>query len=295
MNRLASLLIVAALLTTARAESWPAIEQLASKAALIVRCRAAKAPDGAMQWAVVETWKGAYTPDAFTPEPPQGFIPAHDKTAPVSGEVILIYNSQDRAGGKFHRCDIAVPVEDGKVKYPGATAGPPGKEYTVAAFKAAIQSAVKFPLVNGDFDASPVGSVPDGWKQAYPTGGGIVASEGNDTFLRLTASQAQNAGMAQIVPVPDKATRISVLGRMRGKPRNEKDDKRAAVEVALRFNDPKGGMISAAVVTSGSSAAWRTFRREFTVPPGCQTVEVVARSIFAIGTFDFDAVRVEFK
>jgi len=82
---------------------------------------------------------------------------------------------------------------------------------------------------------------------------------------------------------------------MRGKPKNEKEEKRAAVEVALRFKDAKGESINAAVVASGSSPAWHTFRRDFAVPPGSASVEVVARSIFAIGTFDFDAVRVEFK
>lgn len=295
MKKIASLLIVAALLANARAESWPTIEQLAGKAALIVHCRAAKAADGSAQFAVVETWKGAYTREAFVPPPPQGFILASGKSLPADGDVILIYTAQNMTAGKFSRHDMALPVAGGKLKYPGEGAEPPGKEYTLAAFKTALQSAVKFPLVNGDFDASPVGSVPEGWKQAYHTGGGLVADDGKDTFLRLASAQAHNAGMTQEVPVPEKSTRIAVLGRIRGKPRNEKDDKRAAVEVALAFKDAAGQMINAAVVTSDSSAAWKTFRREFTLPPGCTKVDVTARSIFAIGTFDFDAVRVEFK
>ena len=101
--------------------------------------------------------------------------------------------------------------------------------------------------------------------------------------------------MSQEVAVSPKATEVVVLGRMRGKPRNAKEEKRAAVEVALRYLDAKGAVISAAIVASESSPNWRTFRREFKLPPGCTKVEVSARSVFAVGTFDFDTVRVEFK
>ncbi len=67
------------------------------------------------------------------------------------------------------------------------------------------------------------------------------------------------------------------------------------LEVAIRFQDAKGTMISAPVVASGSSPGWRTFRKDFAIPDGCTRVEVVARSIFVTGVFDFDTVRVEFK
>jgi hypothetical protein len=151
------------------------------------------------------------------------------------------------------------------------------------------------PLVNGKFAEADVGKVPAGWKSAYPTGSGVVFNDGKDTFLRLSSHTGANAGMAQDVPVPPKATTATVLGRMRGKPQNLKDDKRAAVEVALRYKDAAGGNISAAVVAASNSPAWHTFKREFKLPPGCVNVEVVARSIFAVGVFDFDEVRVEFK
>jgi hypothetical protein len=244
----------------------------------------------------VEVWKGAYAREAIVPVPAQGFILTEDKAMPAKSEVILVYSALNRTGGKFQRPDLTLPVVDGKVTYSGVTTEPgQQKQYTLAAFKAQIQSAVRFPLVNGDFDASPVGSEPDGWKAAYPTGSGVVASDGKDTFLRLSSARGQNAGVAQNVPVPGKAARIAVLGRMRGKPKNEKDEKRAAVEVAIRYQDAKGEMISAAVVASGNSTGWRTFRRDFEVPAGCPQVEVVVRSIFAIGVFDFDEVRVEFR
>lgn len=157
------------------------------------------------------------------------------------------------------------------------------------------QAPDKRPLANGDFKDSPVGQPPAGWTAAYPTGGGVIFSDGKETFLRITSAQGANAGMAQEVKVPPKATNVAVLGRMRGKPENQKTDKHAAVEVALRFKDINGGNISAAVVASGNSPNWHTFRRDFALPPGCAKVEVLARSIFAIGTFDFTEVRVEFK
>ncbi|MHA3771191.1 hypothetical protein ACXR0O_06590 [Verrucomicrobiota bacterium sgz303538] len=157
------------------------------------------------------------------------------------------------------------------------------------------QAPAKRLLVNGNFDDSPVGKPPAGWTAAYPTGTAVVFSDGKDTFLRLTSAQPENAGVAQEVDVPTKAKTVAVLGKMRGKPENEKSEKKAAVEVALRYKDAKGGNISAAVVASGNSPNWHTFRREFTLPADCTKVEVVARSLFAVGTFDFDEVRVEFK
>jgi hypothetical protein len=151
------------------------------------------------------------------------------------------------------------------------------------------------PLVNGDFEDSPAGQPPAGWTAAYPTGTAAVMKDSKDTFLRLTSVAAENAGVAQLVAVPPGSRTVAVLGRMRGKPQNEKQEKRAAVEVALRYKDAKGAMISAAVVASGNSPNWHTFRRELALPAGCVQIEVVARSLFAIGTFDFDEVRVEFK
>ena len=150
-------------------------------------------------------------------------------------------------------------------------------------------------IENGDFDASPVGQAPSGWKPAYPTGSATVAKDEKDTFLRLSSADGENAGVAQDVPVPQKKTKVQVLGRMRGKPKNEKTEKRAAVEVALRYKDSNGATLSAAVVASENSPYWHTFRRELDLPAGCASIEVVARSIFAVGTFDFDEVRVEFK
>ncbi len=170
-----------------------------------------------------------------------------------------------------------------------------GTAFLAATATTFSQATAKRPLVNGDFDASPPGQPPAGWIAAYPTGAGAVIHDGKDSFLRLTSAQPANAGMAQEVKVPTGSTSVAVLGRMRGKPRNEKTEKRAAVEVALRYKDAKGSNLSAAVVATGNSPNWHTFRHEFKLPPGCEKVEVVARSLFAVGAFDFDEVRVEFK
>jgi hypothetical protein len=164
----------------------------------------------------------------------------------------------------------------------------------MAAFSPA-QTLPKRILINGDFDVSPVGKLPIGWKPAYPTGTVTVAKDDKDTFVRLTSADAENAGLSQEIPVPEKVTKVQVLGRMRGKPKNEKIEKRATVEVALRYKDANGALLSAAVVASGNSPNWHTFRREFELPPGCAKIEVLARSLFAVGTFDFDEVRLEFK
>jgi hypothetical protein len=279
------IVLFAASLATVRAETWPTIGQLAAKAVLIVHGRASKGGDGKRQFAVIETWKGSDAAQVFDPE----------KAEIKEGEAVLIFTARNLAGGKFTRPDVALPVVNGKVTYPGSTADAPGKEYALRDFKDQLQAATKSPLVNGGFDDSPVGAAPDGWKAAYPNGAGVVATEGKDTFLRLTSATGANAGMSQEVAVSPKATDVIVVGRMRGKPRNAKEEKRAAVEVAIRYLDAKGGMINAAIVASESSPNWHTFRREFKLPPGCAKVEVIARSVFAAGTFDFDTVGVEFK
>jgi hypothetical protein len=160
---------------------------------------------------------------------------------------------------------------------------------------AVAQPSPKRPLINGTFDNSPPGAPPAGWVAAYPQGSATVVKEGNDTFLRLVSTVAANAGMMQTVDVPPKAKTVSVLGRMRGKPENEKKETRARVEVCLMYKNPDGGNINAAVVASENSPNWHTFKRDFTLPAGCEKVEVSARSLFAIGTFDFDEVRLEFK
>src|SRR6476469_7401528 len=82
----------------------------------------------------------------------------------------------------------------------------------------AVDPAPKRPLINGDFKDSPVGKPPAGWTPAYPNAGGTIFSDGKDTFLRLASAQPTNAGMAQEIEVPPKATSVAVLGRMRGKP-----------------------------------------------------------------------------
>jgi hypothetical protein len=164
------------------------------------------------------------------------------------------------------------------------------------AISALAQAPNKDALVNGGFDESPVGQPPAGWTAAYPNAGGVVATDGKATFLRLTSAQGANAGATQEVTVPPKATTVLVIGKMRGRPHNVKEDKNAAVQVCVRYIDAGGVNIGAAgLLGSDNSPNWHTFRREFKLPPGCTKLKIDARSVFAIGTFEFDEVRVEFK
>lgn len=280
----------------AAAQTPPPIEKVVADAALIFHCRAVKGAQGAPMLAVLDTLKGAYKPELFVPTPPQGFIVPQGEAAKAEGEVLLVYGAHSQAAGKFQRHDLLLPIAGGKVRYPAeAKGGVQPREYALGALKTIVQNALRFPLLNGGFDDSPVGSEPANWKAAYPNGAGVVSQEGAELFLRLASTTGSNAGMAQQVAVPPGARNVLVMGRMRGKPRNAKEEKRAAVEVAVRYLDAKGQMISAAVLATENSPNWRTFRREATLPPGCTRIEVVARSIFAVGVFDFDAVRVEFK
>jgi hypothetical protein len=290
------LLITLILTATVLAQSAQPIEKVVGNAMLIVHCRAIKGPESVEKLAVVEVLKGAYKPELFVPTPPQGFIIPQGDAAKADGDLLLVYTADSQAAGKFQRHDLLLPIAGGKVRYPAdARPGVAQREYSLTELKAIAQNSLRFPLLNGGFDDSPVGSEPAGWMPAYPSGAGVVAQEGTETFLRFSSATGANAGMAQQVVVPPGSRTILVMGRMRGKPRNAKEEKRAAVEVALRYLDAKGLMINAAVLATENSANWRTFRREATLPPGCSRVEVVARSIFAVGTFDFDAVRVEFK
>jgi hypothetical protein len=288
------LLVLAAFVPSlAFAQTNPPIEQLAGSAALIVHGQVAKTEANRALISPIEVWKGALEANAFLDSAPSGQVPVPADLAPASGECVIFYGARTQVGGKYGRPTHVLPIVQGKIAYAEGAAAK--RDFTTAAFRAAIQASLKNPLVNGGFDQPAVGEAPSGWKAAYPNGAGVIANDEKDTFLRLTSTTGANAGMAQVVAVSQKATSATVLGRMRGKPRNEKEEKRAAVEVALRYLDAKGGSISAAVVASESSPNWRTFRREFKLPPGCTQVEIVARSIFAVGTFDFDEVRVEFR
>src|SRR5688572_21149222 len=95
------------------------------------------------------------------------------------------------------------------------------------AVSAFAQAPNKHALVNGGFDESPVGQPPVGWTAAYPNAGGVVATDGKATFLRLTSAQGGNAGATQEVTVPPRVTTVLVIGKMRGKPHNAKEDKNA--------------------------------------------------------------------
>lgn len=149
---------------------------------------------------------------------------------------------------------------------------------------------------NGDFSIGEPGSVPKGWEPAYPNGGAKLVSDGANAVVRLERiGSAENVGVKQEVPVPAGARTASFRARMRGKPKNLKEQPRAAAQITLRIRDAKGEMLTPAILTSKHSAQWQNELRTLELPAGAKSVEVVVRSVFAEGTFDFDDVSLEFR
>jgi hypothetical protein len=54
-------------------------------------------------------------------------------------------------------------------------------------------------------------------------------------------------------------------------------------------------MLAPSILTSKHSVQWQSEQRTFDLPPGAKSIEIVVRSVFAEGTFDFDDVSLEFK
>jgi hypothetical protein len=151
-------------------------------------------------------------------------------------------------------------------------------------------------IFNGEFDQSPDGKPPLGWTPAYPTGKISVIKNKEEAFLRLTSTSLNNAGAAQLIAVPPDAKTVRLVARMRGKPKfTKKTEKHAAVEICLRYKKASGVDLASATVSSGTPKSWQALQCEFDLPAGCKKIQLVARSLFAVGDFDFDGIRLEFK
>ncbi len=151
-------------------------------------------------------------------------------------------------------------------------------------------------VVNGDFSLGEPGSAPQGWSPAYPGGSVKLVADGNNSVLRLEVTgKPENAGVKQDVPIPEGARAVTFRARMRGKPGNLKTQPKAAAQITLRIRDAKDQMLPPSILTSKHSVQWQSEQRTFDLPAGAKSIEIVVRSVFAEGTFDFDDVSVEFK
>jgi hypothetical protein len=149
---------------------------------------------------------------------------------------------------------------------------------------------------NGDFSLAEPGGAPKGWSPAYPGGSAKVVPDGGNLVLRLEMGDKwQNVGVKQDVPIPAGARSATFRAKMRGKPKNLKAENRAAAQITLRIKDAKGEMLAPSILNSKHSVQWQNEQRAFDLPPGAKAIEVVVRSIFAEGTFDFDDVSLEFR
>jgi hypothetical protein len=151
-------------------------------------------------------------------------------------------------------------------------------------------------IVNGDFSLGDPGSAPKGWEAAYPGGSAKIVPDGKNQILRLEMDDnAKNVGVKQDVAVPPNARSATFRARMRGKPKNAKTENRAEARITLRITDAKGQPLPYTIITSKHSIGWQNEQRTVDLPPGAKSIEVVASSIFAEGTFDFDDVSLDFK
>jgi hypothetical protein len=135
----------------AQAESKPPVERVAQRAVLIVKCQT-EIEDGMLNYRVLESWKGKYSPDLFYIKPRAGYLYLRGLNAKGRGdvkagqEVIFIYSDNALSGdtgnkGKIHanHPDDVLPVVSGKVDWqPGE---PDSIVNTVEDLKKAILAA----------------------------------------------------------------------------------------------------------------------------------------------------------
>ncbi len=145
MRTLPTLALAAALLgaATARAESWPTLEQYVSDCVLIVLAETHAEPGGALSFEVLESWRGQYRPGAFAHPRPDGRFTASQGehgVDVVDGQRIVFFFTEHNqpVPGKLSRHSTAFPVSDGELVW--AATSMDRREYTLAEFETAIQS-----------------------------------------------------------------------------------------------------------------------------------------------------------
>ncbi len=158
--RLAGVLALTAALFpgASRAESRPPLDQAVKRCVLIVRCKV-EIKDNLINYRVVESWKGKYSPDLFYTEPLEGYlfrvgeeIGASRTSNLKDGQEVVFFYSDNAVSavkkGKIlsHAYDDIFVVAHGKVVYElnSLPESPEDRQtYTVEQFKKSIQTVVE--------------------------------------------------------------------------------------------------------------------------------------------------------
>lgn len=139
-----------------QAESRPSLAAYLPRCVLIVRCQTEikeTDDDYLLSYRVVEVLQGAYSPLAFDPQPPTGFLYRPTKQAKKSGakpadgqEWIFFFSDNGMSLGKLFRHDDALPLKDGKIEWnAGNEPFETAELYSVAELKKLIAESKRKP------------------------------------------------------------------------------------------------------------------------------------------------------
>jgi len=148
MGRMKKLIATGALTgllcSLALAEAWPTLVEYVRKCVLIVKCRT-EAHGDTFKYRVLETWKGKYSPELFSTEPPDGYILTntwHGNDSPDVGREVIFFFTPNTVTDKLLAHSTCFVIEQGKLVYASTSENGLRKEYTVKEFKKAILKIV---------------------------------------------------------------------------------------------------------------------------------------------------------
>jgi len=146
MKKLLTTISILLIATASYAELWLPLEKYVETCSLIVLCKTELKGDK-VQYKVIETWKGEYSPELFYYTPPEGYLFTntwHGAESPSGGKEIIFFftnnNQPNWADGKLVSHSTAFSITDGKLIY--ASTSMERKEYSLEEFKDAILSVV---------------------------------------------------------------------------------------------------------------------------------------------------------
>jgi len=139
----AALAAVLLLAGSARAESWPTLQDYVADCVLIVLAETHAEPGGALSFEVLESWRGQYTPGAFAHPRPDGRFTAsqgeHGVDVVDGQQIVFFFTRHNQpVPGKLSRHSTAFPVVAGTLVR--ASTSMERKEYSLPAFKTAVQA-----------------------------------------------------------------------------------------------------------------------------------------------------------